>query len=256
MHLQHLHLPSLTSYARASDLQALLVRHHLNQKALPRTLRLPKPAPPPTLLTFQTHPTYTCGRREISTISPEQIAYLRANGAAEFHPALRGGQITFHGPGQLTGYVILSLDAHGLRPATFVRFLELSVIDACQNYGLKGFTTENPGVWVSEEDKIASVGVHLRRGVASHGVALNVSTDLGWFDRIVACGLFGKKATSLEREGVSGVEVVDVAAALAACMVERLDGVSGVEKIEEKDVLALPAETRVDANELEKSKMN
>lgn len=106
--------------------------------------------------------------------------------------------------------------------------------------------TANPGVWTSEEDKIASVGVHLRRGVASHGIGLNVSTDLGWFDRIVACGLVGKKATSLEKAGVHAVEVADVAVVLAECMGERLDGVEGVERIEENDVLASSDEIDVD----------
>ncbi|MCJ1401302.1 hypothetical protein MMC11_004514 [Xylographa trunciseda] len=242
MRLRHLHLPFLTPYTHASHLQAILVRHHLDHKALPRPLRLSTPAPPPTILTFQTHPTYTCGRREISTITPEQIAYLRADGTAEFHPALRGGQTTYHGPGQLTGYVILALDTHGLKPAKFVRFLEDSVIETCREYGITGFTTENPGVWTSEEDKIASVGVHLRRNVASHGVGLNVTTDLKWFDRIVACGLVGKRATSLEKEGMEGANVDDVAKVLAQCMAERLKCVDGVKKIKEEEVLALQNE--------------
>ncbi|MCJ1431578.1 hypothetical protein MMC27_000932 [Xylographa pallens] len=243
MRLRHLHLSSLTPYAHASHLQALLVRHHLDHKALCLPLRLSAPPPPPTLLTFQTHPTYTCGRREISTITPEQITYLRAGGTAEFHPALRGGQTTYHGPGQLTGYVILALDAHGLKPATFVHFLESSVIETCKRYGITGFTTENPGVWTSEEDKIASVGVHLRRNVASHGVGLNVTTDLKWFDRIVACGLVGKRATSLEKEGVVGISVDDVAEVLAQCMAEGLKNVDAVENILEKEVSSLQNET-------------
>ncbi|MCJ1381465.1 hypothetical protein MMC17_004576 [Xylographa soralifera] len=251
MRLRHLHLPSLTPYTHASHLQALLVRRHLDHKALPLPLRLSAPTSPPTLLTFQTHPTYTCGRREIPTITPEQITYLRAGGTAEFHPALRGGQTTYHGPGQLTGYVILTLDAHGLKPATFVRFLERSVIETCKKYGVQGFTTENSGVWTSEEDKIASVGVHLRRNVASHGVGLNVTTDLKWFDRIVACGLVGKRATSLEKEGVAGVSVEDVAKVLAQCMAEGLKNVDDVEKIIEEEVLALQDETREGARKAE-----
>lgn len=80
--------------------------------------------------------------------------------------------------------------------------LEKSVIATAARYGVEAFTTENTGVWTSEEDKLAAVGVHMRRNVTSHGVGLNVSTDLGWFGRIVACGLEGKRATSLEKEGV------------------------------------------------------
>ncbi|MCJ1287341.1 hypothetical protein MMC26_006690 [Xylographa opegraphella] len=244
MHLRHLHLSSITPYSHASHLQAILVRRHLDHKALTLPLRPSAPVPPPTLLTFQAHPTYTCGRREIPTITQEQITYLRAGGTAEFHPALRGGQTTYHGPGQLTGYVILSLEAHGLKPATFVRFLETSVIDTCKRYGVTGFTTENPGVWTSQEDKIASVGIHLRRNVASHGVGLNVTMDLKWFDRIVACGLVGKRATSLQKEGVAGVSVEDVAEVLAQCMAEGLENVEAVENIIEEEVLSWHNEAR------------
>lgn len=82
--------------------------------------------------------------------------------------------------------------------------LEDSVIGTCRGYALRTHTTAHPGVWVGpgtdEDRKIASVGVHLRRNIASHGIGLNVSVDLGWFDRIVACGLVGRKATSIEWE--------------------------------------------------------
>lgn len=108
-----------------------------------------------------------------------------------------------------------------------MQFLEDSVIDTVGRYGVRGFVTENPGVWVSEERKIASVGVHMRRGVSSHGVGLNVSTELGWFERIVACGLVGKRATSLRAEGVH-VGVQDVAGVLAEVMAHGLEGVVGV----------------------------
>ncbi|CAD6589128.1 MAG: hypothetical protein ASARMPREDX12_003611 [Alectoria sarmentosa] len=183
MRLRHLHLPGLTAYLRASAIQDSLVRLHLDHKAS----HLTAPAPSPVLLTFQTAPTYTCGRREVGALSPEQKAHLRADGKAEFHEALRGGQTTFHGPGQVTAYLILSLQEHKLNARTHVRLLEDSVI----------------GVWIGsspDERKLASVGVHLRRHIASHGVGLNVTVKLCWFDRIVACGLPEKKATSIEKE--------------------------------------------------------
>jgi len=92
-----------------------------------------------------------------------------------------------------------------------VRLLEETVIAALSGYGIHGITTENPGVWVSEEEKIAAVGVHVQRRITSHGVAINVQTDLEWFDRIVACGLEGKKTTSMERILTErGHEVPDV----------------------------------------------
>ena len=201
LHLNHIHLPKLTPYIHASTIQQHYVCQHLHHKAYFTT----RPTPNPVLLTFQTPPTYTCGRREIGTLSPAQIATLRYEGRAEFHEALRGGQTTFHGPGQLTAYLICSLQSHNLSPRKYVRLLETSVIDTCRRYGLWTYTTkDNPGVWIktgtvdgSVENKIASVGVHLRRNVASHGIGLNVSTDLAWFRRITACGLPGNLVTSV-----------------------------------------------------------
>lgn len=136
-------------------------------------------------------------------LSSKQKAYLRADGKAEFHEALRGGQTTFHGPGQVTAYLILSLQEHHLDTRTHVRLLEDSVIGTCANYWLEARTTENPGVWIGstlDERKLASVGVHLRRHIASHGIGLNVTVKLWWFNRIVACGLPEKKATSIQKE--------------------------------------------------------
>ena len=117
--------------------------------------------------------------------------------------------------------------------------LETCLIGTCAHYGVKGFVTENPGVWVSEEEKIASVGVHLRRGVASHGVGLNVSTEVRWFERIVACGLVGKKTTTLEREGVRGVGVEDVGRILAGKFAEELKDVDGVDEVSEDDAVGV-----------------
>lgn len=238
MHLQHLHLPGLTSYLRASSIQSHAVTTHLTHKTLSPALRAKTSPPEPLLLTFQTPPTYTCGRREIGTLTPEQISYLRASGRAEFHEALRGGQTTFHGPGQLTAYLILDLLTHKLTPRIHIQLLEDSLIETCAAYGIKGFTTENPGVWVTEEDKIASVGVHLRRNVASHGVGLNIATDLAWFDRIVACGLVGKRATSFEKMGVKpegGVE--EVGRVLAGIVARHLTGVEGTKAVRLQDVM-------------------
>ena len=199
MRLRHLHLPGLTPYNRVSLIQESLVHLHLDHKASQSTA----PAPGPILITFQTPPTYTCGRREVGTLLRHQKLHLRAGGKAEFYEALRGGQTTFHGPGQLTAYLILSLRVHNLNARTHVRLLEDSVIGTCKKFGLETHTTENPGVWIGpspDERKLASVGIHLRRYIASDGVGLNIAVKLWWFDRIVACGLPDKKATSIEKE--------------------------------------------------------
>lgn len=239
MHLRHLHLPGLTRYAHAATLQETLVRAFLSHKADPSS----HPAIPPTLLTFQFHPVYTCGRRELNTLSRDQIAYLRSSPAhtspADFEYAARGGQTTFHGPGQLVAYPILDLRRHGLSSRCYVHALEETVITTCGYYGVSGFRTENPGVWTSEDEKICAVGVHLRRYVSSHGIGLNVTPEpLEWLKRIVACGLEGKRATALElvrEEAVAG-GVESVAEVFARQLAEKLDGVEAVQKIEEKDL--------------------
>jgi lipoyl(octanoyl) transferase 2 len=206
MKLRHLRFPSPVPYSRAAALQDTIVSRFLASKASASTSSatsaVPPPSPPsPTVITAQFNPVYTCGRREIGTVSPEQQNYLRAGGRAEFVEALRGGQTTFHGPGQLVAYPIIDLKRHGISPRDYVCKLEQSVIETLQLFGVRGFRTKDPGVWVSEDEKIASVGVHMRRYVSSHGVAVNVKTDLWWFDRIVACGLEGKRAVSLASLG-------------------------------------------------------
>lgn len=118
---------------------------------------------------------------------------------------LRGGQITFHGPGQLVIYPILDLKAvksekwpKGLSARCFVNVLEEATINTLRPFGITGFRTDNPGVWVSEGMKIAALGLHLRRNISSFGVGLNVRTDLRYFDKIVACGLEGKRTTNIK----------------------------------------------------------
>ena len=104
-----------------------------------------------------------------------------------------------------------------------MRLLEQATIDVCAMHGVVGFRTENPGVWTSEDEKIAAVGVHLRRNVSSHGIGLNVSTDLEWFHRTVACGLEGKSATSLEKLGIKGLSVESAGDEWVHCLVTRLE---------------------------------
>ncbi|KAL8647990.1 MAG: hypothetical protein Q9226_006195, partial [Calogaya cf. arnoldii] len=211
-HLHHLHLPGLTLYTRPVNIQTQLLSLHLSSLSSSQKL-LPSTPPPPTLLTFQTPPTYTCGRREISRLTPSQITHLRAAGEAEFYESLRGGQTTFHGPGQLTAFLILNLKTHGFTSRSYVQFLETSVIAVLARYGTTGVRTENPGVWTEGDEgrKIASVGVHLRRYITGFGIGLNVGTEMRWFERIVMCGLPGKRATSFEEEGVRGNSVEEVA---------------------------------------------
>lgn len=230
MHLHHLHLPNLTSYTKASALQTKLVNRFLAHKKSPSKT----PQPHPTILTAEFHPTYTCGRREVGNLSEAQKEYLTAPspfGQAEFHEALRGGQTTYHGPGQLVAYPILDLKRHNLGARCYVHFLESTVMRTCAAYGISTLRTANPGVWVTEDRKVCAVGVHLRRFVSSHGIGLNVHTELGWFERIVACGLEGKKATSLVAEGVGGVGVEEVGERFVELFAEGLVGCEGVRRV-------------------------
>ena len=126
----------------------------------------------------------------------------------EISPTDRGGDITYHGPGQLVVYPILDLNALGLRLHGYMRWLESIVIDAIARFGVTGERDDSAtGVWVPRADpgsggarKICAMGVRVSRWVSMHGLALNVTTNLEHFDLIVPCGLVGRFVTSLERE--------------------------------------------------------
>jgi lipoyl(octanoyl) transferase len=139
------------------------------------------------------------GRREHLLVH-EHV--LRQKGV-EFYETSRGGDITYHGPGQIVGYPILNLGAIRRDVVWYVRMLEEAMIRATAEFGI---TTERvagkTGIWVdtgSAEEKLGAIGVHISRWVTSHGFAYNVSTDLRFFDLIVPCGIADRKATSLEK---------------------------------------------------------
>ena len=118
-----------------------------------------------------------------------------------FFPTDRGGDVTYHGPGQLVGYPILDLREWKRDVGAYVRGLEQAIIDTLAEYGIEaGRIPKLTGVWVGER-KIAAIGVHLSRWVTSHGFALNVDTDLSYFQYIIPCGLT-KPVTSLAQLGV------------------------------------------------------
>jgi lipoyl(octanoyl) transferase len=128
----------------------------------------------------------------------------------------RGGDITFHGPGQLVAYPIVEL-ADPLDLRRYVRALESAMIATAFRFGVRADRVDSlPGVWVEGTRKLAAVGVRVRRGVTTHGLALNVSTDLAWFEEMVPCGIPGCQVTSLERETGHSLLLTDVADILAA----------------------------------------
>jgi lipoyl(octanoyl) transferase len=131
-----------------------------------------------------------------------------------FYPTDRGGDVTYHGPGQLVGYPILDLRDWKRDVGAYVRAVEQSLIDTLAGFGIQaGRIPKLTGVWVGDR-KIAAIGVHLSRWVTSHGFALNVSTDLSYFQYIVPCGLT-KPVTSMAQLGVR-VSLAEVSQAFAA----------------------------------------
>jgi lipoyl(octanoyl) transferase len=151
---------------------------------------------PDTLVLVEHEPVLTLGRQGEGANLLLDSAALAARGV-ELHRVERGGDITYHGPGQLVGYPIVSLRERGLSVRQFVSGIEQALIDSVAQFGLSaGRDPINTGVWVGE-NKLAAIGVAIRRGVSYHGFALNVSTDLAQFGMIVPCGIVGRGVTSL-----------------------------------------------------------
>ncbi len=155
------------------------------------------------------------GKRE-HLLASEPV--LRQMGV-EFHETNRGGDITYHGPGQLVAYPIFDLNEIRRDLAWYVRQLEEAMIRASAEYGVKAERRAgHRGVWVNVasggEEKLGAIGVHVSRWVTSHGLAYNVATDLRYFDLIVPCGIQDKRATSLERLRGERIDSEQVAAAL------------------------------------------
>jgi len=154
-----------------------------------------------------------------------------------FFPTDRGGDVTYHGPGQLVAYPILDLREWKRDVGAFVRAVEQTGIDTLADYGIAaGRIPKLTGVWVGER-KIAAIGVHISRWVTSHGLALNVSTDLNYFQYIVPCGLT-KPVTSMAQLGVR-VTLQEVSRSLAA----HFGRVFDCEMLHEAAVLAAERES-------------
>ena len=153
-----------------------------------------------TILIVEHPAVYTLGKSgdEHNMLCTEE--YLRSLGA-EFYHIDRGGDITFHGPGQLVCYPILDLDAIGLGVRRYIEALEQSVIDLAAEYGIEAHRSEGAsGVWVTQGKhlvKLCAVGVRASHGVTMHGLAMNVATDLNWFHLINPCGFTDRGVCSL-----------------------------------------------------------
>lgn len=156
---------------------------------------------PDVLLLLEHPPVYTLGRG-----ADDRHLGGAAGGPVPIHRVGRGGEVTFHGPGQLIGYPVLGLREHRPDVHWYLRNLEEVLITALADVGVgAGRVAGRTGVWVDGCRKIASIGVGVRRWVTRHGFALNVGTDLDGFAPITPCGLDGVTMTSVAREGGPGV---------------------------------------------------
>ena len=169
------------------------------------------------LLLLEHEPVYTIGR------TPDRSSLL---GAAHLpHPLFpinRGGQATYHGPGQLMGYPIIDLRRCGQDLHRYLRWLEQLLIEVLAEYGIPASQRESlTGVWI-EDRKIASIGVGVRHWITMHGYALNVCGDLSPFNYIVPCGINNVTMTSMEKETGNPFSVVDIARAFEKLALDRI----------------------------------
>ena len=201
----------LIEYASAWELQEQLLQKNLVQKAeVSRRMRegeeVSAEVPTTHYLLFCEHPpVFTLGKSG----KMEHVLLNEAERAAKgiaFYPTNRGGDITFHGPGQLVGYPILDLEKFYTDIGKYLRNLEEVIILTMADYGLKGERSPGEtGVWLDpfekgRERKICAMGVRCSRWITMHGFAFNINTDLSYFDAIIPCGIKDKQVTSLERE--------------------------------------------------------
>jgi lipoyl(octanoyl) transferase len=189
----HLYCPGCKEYGDALTFQNKLANMRLQGEI------------PDSLVLLEHPPTYTLGRksnRDHFRVPRDWID----NGRVSVHEVDRGGQITFHGPGQLVGYPVIKLDGGNKQIVQYIRKLESMLVVALRSLGIDGRTQKNTrlsppstGVWVSDE-KIAAIGIKVNGNmVTTHGFALNINTDLDYFEKIIPCGMKDKTITSVER---------------------------------------------------------
>ncbi len=201
----------VTSYAEILELQRRIAAARINGEISQDVL-----------LVLEHSPVVTLGRSSKEKNLVASKDFLASRGV-ELHEAERGGDVTFHGPGQLVGYPIIDLKRHKQDLHWYLRRLEQAIIDTLAKFGIEAErNTGYTGVWTNGK-KIASIGVHARDWVTWHGIALNVSTDLSFFDLIVPCGIAGVVMTSIDREIAEAVTVERVAEVFAAQLASLFD---------------------------------
>lgn len=182
----------ITKYAEVLQFQEELFNHNIAAKLNNRPTNQ-------SIILCEHDPVFTLGKsgnRSNILVSDKEMN-------ADFYSVNRGGDVTFHGPGQLVIYPILDLDSFGFGLSKYIYLLEQTIIVSLANYGLTGERiSEAPGIWIRKQYdyKIGAIGVKASRQVTMHGAAVNINTVLTYFSKIRACGLEGKKTTSLQKE--------------------------------------------------------
>jgi lipoyl(octanoyl) transferase len=196
---------------------------------------------PDVLLLLEHPPIYTRGRRSTPEELPMAAEWYEMQGI-ELRDTDRGGRVTYHGPGQLVAYPIVALGPYGDDVHEYVRRLEQVAISALGEHGVTARTIEGlTGVWTEGERKIGSIGVHVSRGITTHGLSVNVSNDLQPFEWVVPCGIEGCQVSSLSQELGAEQEVATFADTVAARYAEVY---------EREPTAASPAELGLDSARL------
>ncbi len=173
------------------------------------------------LLLVEHPPVITLGRTAKESHVLFSTDELKSHGI-EVHAIERGGDVTYHAPGQLVGYPVVDLRRAGLGVREYLRFLESVIIDVLDTLGIEGFAREGlTGVWTAR-GKVAAIGVAVTRWISFHGFALNVATDLAGFDSIVPCGIRNERVTSIREILGAKVSVEDVKGHIAAAFGKHL----------------------------------
>jgi lipoyl(octanoyl) transferase len=200
MDVYHLHL-GLTGYKDAWDLQKQIHLFKQQNKASD------------VIITVEHPPVYTLGKtgdRNHILISDDEMA----SRGISYHEIDRGGDITYHGPGQLVVYPIFDLNNYYKDTHRYLRELEEVVILTLNDFGIKsGREEEFTGVWV-EGEKICAIGIKVSRWITMHGLALNVNNDLSYFDKIIPCGIFHKGVTSMSKVKNENIDIKDLTKSL------------------------------------------
>lgn len=191
---------------------------------------------PDTLLLLEHPHVFTRGRlgRDEHLLTPD--AELAAKGVT-VHETDRGGQITYHGPGQLVAYPIINLRQWSGGPLEYVRTLERVIVETVSDFGIDAHTEQGlTGVW-TQGGKIAAIGVKISRGVAFHGLSINVNTDLSWYRHIIPCGITDRPVTSMASELAEAVDLE----AVRYSLVYRFGRAMGMRMVDGTSALAATA---------------